>query len=170
MTIATKAGLTRFGPITKGGPGQWPPVGRPEYLRQQCEMSLRPLRLEVIDLWQLHRIDPKVAREEQFGVLKEPRDQGKVRHVGLSQVSVEELDAARAVVSIVTVQDRYDLVDRSSAEILVHCERHGVGSSRGRRSPEGDSPSPAARSRARPRRTASPRARWRWRGCCTARR
>lgn len=127
VTVATKAGLTRFGPITTGGSAQWPPVGRPEYLRQQCELSLRRLRLEVIELWQLHRIDPRVPREEQFGVLQELRDEGKVRYVGLSQVSVEELEAAHAVVPVATVQNRYNLVDRTSADVLRHCERNGIG-------------------------------------------
>jgi pyridoxine 4-dehydrogenase len=127
VTIATKAGLARIGPITRPGSGQWPPVGRPEYLRQQCEMSLRRLRLDAIDLWQLHRIDPQVPREEQFGLLKEMRDEGKVRHVGLSQVSVEEIEAAREVVEIATVQNRYNLTDRSSADVLEYCEEHGIG-------------------------------------------
>lgn len=121
VRVATKAGLTRT------GPGEWHPVGRPEYLRQQLELSLRRLRVDVIDLWQLHRIDPQVPREEQFGVLKDAVDQGKVRHVGLSEVSVEEIEAARAVVPIATVQNLYNLADRKSEDVLDHCAAHGIG-------------------------------------------
>jgi pyridoxine 4-dehydrogenase len=121
VVIATKAGLTRT------GPGEWWPVGRPEYLRQQLELSLRRLRTDVIDLWQLHRIDPQVPRDEQFGVLKEAVDAGKVRHVGLSEVSVEEIEAARAVVPIATVQNLYNLGNRQSEDVLEHCEAHGIG-------------------------------------------
>ena len=121
VVVATKAGLTRT------GPGEWWPVGRPEYLRQQLELSLRRLRTEVIDLWQLHRIDPQVPRDEQFGVLKEAVDEGKVRHVGLSEVSVEEIEAARAVVPIATVQNLYNLANRQSEDVLEHCEAHGIG-------------------------------------------
>jgi pyridoxine 4-dehydrogenase len=105
----------------------WPPVGRPEYLRQECEMSLRRLKLEVIDLWQLHRIDPKVPREEQFGLLKDPQDEGKVRHVGISQVTVEEIEAARETVEIATVQNRYNLADQSAADVLDYREQHEIG-------------------------------------------
>src|SRR3954451_1468783 len=83
IAVATKGGLTRT------GPGVWPPVGRPEYLRQCCEMSLRRLKVDTIDLWQLHRIDPKVPRDEQFGLLRDLQDEGKVRHVGLSEVTIE---------------------------------------------------------------------------------
>ena len=121
LVIATKAGLTRQ------GPGQWLPVGRPEYLRQQCEMSLRRLGLETIDLFQLHRIDAKVPAEEQFGLLSDLIDEGKVRAVGLSQVSVKELVAALAVVPVVSVQNLYNLTDRSSEDVLDHCEAEGIG-------------------------------------------
>lgn len=121
LVIATKAGLTRQ------GPGQWAPVGRPEYLRQQCEMSLRRLGLERIELFQLHRIDPKVPAEEQFGLLADLVTEGKIAHVGLSQVSVEEIEAARAVVPIATVQNLYNLTDRSSEDVLDHCESNGLG-------------------------------------------
>ncbi len=121
LLIATKAGLTRQ------GPGQWMPVGRPEYLRQQCEMSLRRLGAETIDLFQLHRIDPKVPAEEQFGLLADLLDEGKVRAVGLSQVSVREIEAARAVVPVVSVQNLYNLTDRSSEDVLDHCEAEGIG-------------------------------------------
>ena len=121
LVIATKAGLTRQ------GPGQWLPVGRPEYLRQQCEMSLRRLGLERIDLFQLHRIDAKVPADEQFGLLAELVSEGKVRHVGLSQVTVDELEAARAVVPIVSVQNLFNLTNNSSADVLAHCQAHGIG-------------------------------------------
>jgi pyridoxine 4-dehydrogenase len=123
LVIGTKAGLTRIGP----DPMDWPPVGRPEYLRQECLMSLRRLRLETIDLFQLHRIDAKVPAAEQFGLLKELRDEGKVRHVGLSEVTVAEIEAARAVVPIVSVQNLYNLADRRSEPVLAHCETEGIG-------------------------------------------
>jgi pyridoxine 4-dehydrogenase len=121
LLIATKVGFTRQ------GPGRWAAVGRPEYLRQQCELSLRRLALDSIDLLQLHRIDAKVPAEEQFGTLAELRDEGKIRNVGLSEVSVEEIEAARAIVPIVTVQNRYNLVERASADVLDYCEREGIG-------------------------------------------
>lgn len=121
VTVATKAGLVRT------GPGEWHPVGRPEYLRQQCEMSLRRLGVDQIDLWQLHRIDPQVPADEQFGVMRELRDEGKVRHVGLSEVTVSDIDAARRVVPIATVQNRYNLVDRAAEDVLEYCEREGIG-------------------------------------------
>lgn len=121
LVIATKAGLTRQ------GPNRWTPNGRPEYLRAQCEGSLRRLRVERLDLWQLHRIDAKVPRDEQFGVLADLVREGKVRHVGLSEVSVEEIEAARQVVPVATVQNRYNLVDRGAEDVLDHCTRHGIG-------------------------------------------
>ncbi len=121
IVIATKAGLTRQ------GPNQWTPVGRPEYLRQQCELSLRRLGVEAIDLFQLHRIDPKVPRDEQFGLLADLLAEGKVKAVGLSQVSVEELDAARSIVEITSVQNLYNLSDRSSEDVLDHSAAHGIG-------------------------------------------
>ncbi len=121
VLIATKAGLTRT------GPGQWHAVGRPEYLRQQCELSLRRLKLERIDLWQLHRIDSKVDREEQFGVLRDLKDEGKVAAVGLSEVSVEDIEAAREVVDVVTVQNLHNLTYRKSQDVLDYCEREGIG-------------------------------------------
>jgi aryl-alcohol dehydrogenase-like predicted oxidoreductase len=121
LLIATKAGLVRT------GPGGWHLLGRPEYLRQQCELSLRRLRLERIDLFQLHRIDPTVPAEDQFGVLADLRAEGKIGEVGLSEISVAELEAARGIVPIATVQNRYNLVDRGSEELLEHCEREGIG-------------------------------------------
>jgi pyridoxine 4-dehydrogenase len=121
ITVATKAGLTRQ------GPNQWAAVGRPEYLRQCCEMSLRRLRVERIDLFQLHRIDPKVPREEQFGVLSELQAEGKVRHLGLSLVSVEEIEAAAQVFEVATVQNPFNLVSRADEDVLDHCTQHGIG-------------------------------------------
>ncbi|MGH9080308.1 MAG: aldo/keto reductase [Acidimicrobiales bacterium] len=121
LVIATKAGLTRQGPAL------WTPVGRPEYLRQQCELSLRRLGVDRIDLFQLHRIDPKVPAADQFGLLADLVSEGKVAHVGLSQVSTEEIEAARAVVPIVSVQNLYNLTDRSSEDVLDHCEAEGLG-------------------------------------------
>ena len=121
LVIATKAGLTRT------GPNQWHPVGRPEYLRQECEMSLRRLGLEVIDLFQLHRIDPKVPAAEQFGLLRDLQKEGKIRHVGLSEVSADEIEVARKVVPIVTVQNKYNLTDRASEKVLEYCTQHKIG-------------------------------------------
>ncbi|WP_349875961.1 aldo/keto reductase [Micromonospora sp. HUAS YX12] len=120
LVIATKAGLTR------SGPGDWPPVGRPEYLRQQCELSLRHLGLDCIPLYQLHRIDAKVPLTDQLGELALLRQEGKIRHIGLSQVSVEQLEAARAIAPIVSVQNLYNLADRSAEDVLEHCERHDL--------------------------------------------
>jgi aryl-alcohol dehydrogenase-like predicted oxidoreductase len=121
LVIATKAGLVRT------GPGQWHPVGRPMYLRQECEMSLRRLKLDRIDLFQLHRIDPEVPFEDQIGELRALQDEGKIRHIGLSEVSVDEIEAARGIADVVTVQNRYNLVDRGSEDVLGHCEREGLG-------------------------------------------
>jgi aryl-alcohol dehydrogenase-like predicted oxidoreductase len=103
IVIATKAGLTRVGPITGSGPSQWPPVGRPEYLRQEAVMSLRRMKLDRIDLFQLHRIDPKVPFEDQIGELKKLQDEGKIRHIGLSGVSIDQLKAAQEITAIVSV-------------------------------------------------------------------
>ncbi len=119
--VATKAGLTRQ------GPGDWRSVGRPEYLRQCCEMSLRRLGVDTIELFQLHRIDAKVPREEQFGVLSELQDEGKVRHLGLSEVSVEEIEAAGEVFEVATVQNLYNLTTRKADDIVRHCEEKGIG-------------------------------------------
>ena len=121
VLVATKAGLVRT------GPGVWVPVGRPAYLRQQCEMSLRRLGVEAIDLFQLHRIDPEVPAEEQFGLLRELVDEGKVRAVGLSEVSVEQIEAARRQVEVATVQNLYNLSNRRSEAVLVHCEQESIG-------------------------------------------
>ena len=121
ITIATKAGLLRT------GPGEWFPLGRPEYLRQEAELTRWRLGVDRLDLFQLHRIDPAVPREEQFGVLKELQDEGVVRHIGLSEVSVEELDAAREQIEVATVQNRYNLIDRASEDVLARCDELGIG-------------------------------------------
>lgn len=121
MLVATKGGLTRHGPDV------WKPVGRPEYLRQCVLMSLRRLGVERIDLWQLHRIDPAVPRDEQFGVMKEMQDEGLIRHLGLSQVTVEEIAAAREVFDVATVQNLYHLARRDSEDVLDYCEAEGIG-------------------------------------------
>ena len=120
LVIATKGGLVR------PGPDRWVPNGRPAHLRQACEGSLRRLRLERIDLYQFHRVDPRVPLEESLGALAELRAEGKVRHVGLSNVSVAQLERARAVLPIVSVQNRYNLSDRRSDPVVDHCERHGL--------------------------------------------
>ena len=121
ILIATKAGLRR------PSPGQWEPDGRPEYLRQQAIKSREKLGLEQIGLWQLHRIDPKVPREKQFAAVKSLRDDGIIRHAGLSNVSTEDIEAASEVFKVATVQNRYNLVDRGSEDVLAYCERHGIG-------------------------------------------
>jgi aryl-alcohol dehydrogenase-like predicted oxidoreductase len=121
LVIATKAGLTRQ------GPDSWIAVGRPAYLRQQCELSLRRLKVDRIDLFQLHRIDPDVPAEDQVGELKELQDEGKIRHIGLSEVSVDELEAARRITPIVSVQNRFNLADRDSQALLDHCTSQGIG-------------------------------------------
>ena len=121
LVIATKGGLTRQ------GPDRWEPVARPEYLHQQVEMSLRRLRVERIDLYQLHRIDPRVPVEESLGKLKDLQKTGKIRHIGLSEVTPEEIEQARKTADIVTVQNRYNLSDREHERTLEYCERHGLG-------------------------------------------
>jgi pyridoxine 4-dehydrogenase len=121
VRIATKAGFVRT------GPNRWHMLGRPDYLRQQVELSLRRLKVDVIDLFQLHRIDPAVDRDEQFGVLKDLQNQGKVRAVGLSQVSVQDIKAAQEVLTVATVQNRYNLTDRSSADVLEYATAEGIG-------------------------------------------
>ncbi|AWN22361.1 oxidoreductase [Deinococcus irradiatisoli] len=121
MLIATKGGLTRHGPDV------WPPVGRPEYLRQCVLMSLRRLKLDQIPLWQLHRIDKKVPRDEQFGVMKQMQDEGLIRHLGLSEVSVEEIKAAQQVFEVATVQNLYNLVNRQSEDVLDYCQEQNIG-------------------------------------------
>ncbi|WP_033344963.1 aldo/keto reductase [Catenuloplanes japonicus] len=124
LVIATKAGLVRPGPIT--GPGPWPRCGRPEYLRQQAELSLRRLGLDRIDLFQLHRVDETVPFDDQIGALAQLRDEGKIRHVGLSGVSVRQLEEAARIVPIVSVQNRFNLADRTSEDVLRYAESHGL--------------------------------------------
>jgi pyridoxine 4-dehydrogenase len=121
LVIATKAGLLRT------GPGKWFPCGRPEYLRQQCELSLRRLGVDRIDLFQLHRIDPTVPAEDQFGLLADLQSEGKVNLVGLSEVSVDEIAAASNIVDIASVQNRYNLTDRASDDVLRYCTERGIG-------------------------------------------
>ena len=121
LVIATKGGLTR------PGPGQWVPNGRPEYLTRCVENSLKRLQLERIDLYQLHRIDPKVPMEESLGALKRMQEAGKIRHVGLSEVSPEEIDRARKVLPIVSVQNQYNIGNRKWEKTLAYCEKEGLG-------------------------------------------
>ena len=121
LVIATKGGLRRT------GPGQWPRDAHPDRLKECCEGSLRRLRLDRIDLYQLHAPDPKVPLQDSLGALKELQDEGKIRHIGVSNVSVEELERARAIVDVVTVQNRYNLVDRPSEDVLDACAAAGIG-------------------------------------------
>ncbi len=121
LVIATKGGLTR------SGPEKWAPVGRPEYLHQCVEMSLRRLKIDRIDLYQLHRIDPKVPVAETLGALKELQKAGKIRHIGLSEVSVAEIEQARKTVAVVSVQNLYNLGNRQSEAVLDYCAQHGLG-------------------------------------------
>lgn len=121
LVIATKAGFDR------PGPNRWTENGRPEHLREACEGSLRRLRVERIDLLQLHRIDPKVPPEDQIGMLKKLHEEGKVKHIGLSEVSVAQIEHARKHVPVVTVQNRYSLADQASDDVLNYCERENIG-------------------------------------------
>jgi pyridoxine 4-dehydrogenase len=121
LVIATKGGLER------GGPGDWSRNGRPEHLREACERSLRDLQVDRIDLYQLHAVDPDVPYAESVGALTELQDEGKIRHVGVSNVSAEQLEEARSIVDVVSVQNRFNLGDRSSADVLAVCERDGLG-------------------------------------------
>jgi aryl-alcohol dehydrogenase-like predicted oxidoreductase len=120
VAVATKGGFTR------GGPNNWVQLGRPEYLRQQVHLSLWRLKVERIDLYQLHRFDPNVPVEESLGALKELQEQGKIRHIGISEVTVPEIERARAVVDVVSVQNRYNLTDREWEPVLDYCEREGI--------------------------------------------
>jgi pyridoxine 4-dehydrogenase len=121
LIIATKAGLART------GPNQWLPLGRPEYLQQEVEMSLRRLKVERIDLWQLHRIDPKVPVEESLAPIKKLQEQGKILHVGLSEVKPHEIDQARKFIEIVSVQNQYNLGDRQHEDVVDYCTKHNLG-------------------------------------------
>jgi len=119
--IATKGGLTRT------GPNKWSPVGRAEYLIQQAQRSARRLGVERIDLWQLHRLDPKTPREESFGAVKTLLDDGIIRHAGLSNVTVDDIEVASRFFPVATVQNRYNLIERTSEDVLDYCEAHGIG-------------------------------------------
>jgi aryl-alcohol dehydrogenase-like predicted oxidoreductase len=121
LVIATKAGFDR------PGPDQWIENGRPAHLKSACAGSLRRLRLDRIDLYQLHRIDPKVPTEDQLGALKDLQAEGKIKHIGLSEVNVRQIERAREIISIVSVQNRYSLSDRTSEEVLEYCERNDIG-------------------------------------------
>ncbi|HYN90461.1 MAG TPA: aldo/keto reductase [Thermoleophilaceae bacterium] len=121
LVIATKGGLRRK------GPGQWPRDARPERLKECCEGSLRRLKLDRIDLYQLHAPDPEVPYEESVGALKELQDEGKIRHIGISNVSLEQVEQARGLVDVVTVQNRYNLTDRDSEDVLEACEHAQIG-------------------------------------------
>lgn len=120
LVIATKAGQSR------PSASEWRPLGRPEYLRQQAELSLRRLRQDRIDLFQLHRIDPKVPALEQFEALKQLQDEGKIRYIGLSEISVEQIEEARRVIDVVSVQNLYNLADRRHEDVLDYCERENI--------------------------------------------
>ncbi|WP_327038456.1 aldo/keto reductase [Micromonospora maris] len=120
LVIATKAGLSR------SGPGDWRPLGRPEYLRQQCELSLRHLGLESIGLYQLHRIDAKVPLADQLGELVLLKNEGKIRHIGLSEVTVEQIEAARQIAPIASVQNLYNLVNRKAEDVVTYCENNDI--------------------------------------------
>jgi aryl-alcohol dehydrogenase-like predicted oxidoreductase len=121
LVIATKTGLVRT------GPDKWVPLARAEYITQQVEMSLRHLKLERLDLWQLHRIDPQTPVEESLGAAKKLQEQGKIRHIGLSEVSVAEIEKARKIVEIVSVQNEYNLTTRKSEDVLNYCEKNMLG-------------------------------------------
>jgi pyridoxine 4-dehydrogenase len=121
LVIATKAGFDRT------GPDQWRMNGRPEHLRSACDGSLKRLKLERIDLYQLHRIDPAYPAEDQLGTLKDLQSEGKIRHIGLSEVSVAQIKHARTIVPIVSVQNRYSLADRAAEDVLEYCERESIG-------------------------------------------
>ncbi|WJH41494.1 aldo/keto reductase [Aliirhizobium terrae] len=121
VVVATKAGLIRT------GPDSWVPLGRPEYLIQEAYRSRRKLAVDRIDLWQLHRIDPRVPRDEQFDAVRQLQSAGVIRHAGLSEVSVEEIMAAGKFFPVATVQNRYNLVDRTSEAVLDYCEANGIG-------------------------------------------
>jgi pyridoxine 4-dehydrogenase len=121
LVIATKGGFDR------PGPNEWVENGKPEHLRAACEGSLRRLRLDRIDLYQLHRIDPKVPAEDQVGTLKDLQAQGKIKHIGLSEVSVRQIQHARTIVPIVSVQNRYSITDRGSEDVLEYCEKEKLG-------------------------------------------
>ena len=162
LLIATKAGLTRQ------GPDQWTPNGRPAYLIAQAKGSLRKLGVEQIDLWQLHRIDPRVPRDEQFGAVRQLLDDGIIRHAGLSEVSVADIESARRVFPVATVQNRYNLVDRGSEDVLAYCAANNIGFIPWFPLAAGELTRPGGLSIASRRRMAPRQARSRSHGCCSA--
>ena len=162
LVIASKAGFDRT------GPNQWTMNGRPEHLRAACEGSLRRLRVERIDLYQLHRIDPRFPAEEQLGVFKDLQAQGKIRHIGLSEVTVPEIEHARKIVPIATVQNRYSLADRKYEDVLDYCDRANIGFIPWFPSMPAISMPWARNSSWSPGVTKSPPLNWRWPGCCGA--
>ncbi len=164
VVVATKAGLLRI------GPDQWPVLGYPAYLRQECEMSLRRLGVDTIDLFQLHRIDDKFPFEDQIGELVALQQEGKIRHIGLSEVTAEQLDAARSITTIVSVQNMYNLTVRTAEPVLEACETAASRSSRGSRWPQARSRRPTDRCSASPPTTTPHRRSWRWPGCSSAHR
>ena len=178
IVIATKAGLTRNGPDVidtaagprRLGPAAWPPVGRPEYLRQQVLMSMRRLGVDRIDLLQLHRVDPKVPLADQIGELKALQDEGKIGAIGMSQCTVEQLDEAREIADIVSVQSRFNVMDRGAQDMLEVCQRDGLAFIPWRRWPKAGSPRRTKPSPTSPGRTSAPWARWQSPGCCTSHR
>ena len=163
LVIATKGGLTR------PGPNQWVPNGRPDYLKQCVDKSLKRLRLERIDLYQLHRIDPKVPMADSLGAINEMRAAGKIRHVGLSEVGPEEIERARKILPIATVQNQYNVGNRKWEKTVDYCAKEGIGFMCGRPWVAAD-PCRAERSKRWPRRIMRAFIRWRWRGSCSARR
>ena len=164
VVVATKAGLLRTGPDV------WPVLGFPAYLRQECEMSLRRLGVDTIDLFQLHRIDDKFPAEDQIGELVALQEEGKIRHIGLSEVNVDQLEAAQKVATIVSVQNMYNLTVRTAEPVLEACEAQGSASSRGSRWPPDRWPLRTVRCSASPPNTTPPRPSSRWPGCSSARR
>ena len=164
LVIATKAGLART------GPGKWHPLGRPEYLKQQAEMSLRNLGVERIGLFQLHRIDPLVPLAEQLGALSELQQEGKIRHIGLSEVSAAQLREAQGLATVVSVQNLFNLANRSAAEVLELCEAQGLAFIPWFPLATGQLSAATARFRASPAKRMRRPPSWRWRGCWRARR
>ena len=162
LLIATKGGLTRT------GPGRWPPDGRPEHLREACEGSLRRLRLERIELYQLHRPDPKVPYEESVGALKQLQDEGKILHIGISNASVDQLETARGIAEVVSVQNRFNLTDRSSDDVLERCEELGIAFFPWAPLAAGELAGPGGPVDEIAERHDAPPDRWRSPGCCDA--
>ena len=164
VVVATKAGLVRT------GPGEWLPVGRPEYLRQEAEMSLRRLGLERIPLFQLHRIDPQVPLEDQVGELKKLQDEGKIGQIGLSEVSVDEIEQAGKVAEIASVQNLFNLTNRQSQDVLDYCTARGIAFIPWFPIANGDLAKPGGAVDHVVQATGATPPRWRWPGCWPSRR